>query len=70
MKVVDLAIKKQIDDSYAIVAKLQDQLHHIKDVILNSRDNPEDLQETFTLYIEDDEALQVDVLSQLQVVTH
>ncbi|KAF2421649.1 hypothetical protein [Bacillus subtilis] len=70
MKLINLTIKRQLDDSYAIVAQLQDHSKQIKDVILNSKDNPEDLRETYMLYAKDDESLQVDVMSRLQEVTH
>ncbi|MBU5262077.1 hypothetical protein [Bacillus atrophaeus] len=70
MKLVKLTIKRQNDDSYAIVAQLQDRFNQTKDVILNSKDNPKDLQETYMLYTKDDESLQVDVMSRLQTVDY
>ncbi|MCY8466509.1 hypothetical protein [Bacillus atrophaeus] len=70
MKLVKLTIKRQNDDSYAIVAQLQDRLNQTKDVILSSKDNPKDLQETYMIYTKDDESLQVDVMSRLQTVDY
>ncbi|MCD7910997.1 hypothetical protein KC480_05595 [Bacillus velezensis] len=70
MKVIDLVIKREADNSHVLVAQLQDKSKQIKDVILDSKENPKELQPTYMLYKADDDSLQVDVLSQLQAMTH
>lgn len=66
MKLKQLAIKRQEDDSFAIVVSVQMKGGSVFTFILKSADAPKDLQKTFMLYSKDSETLQADVMYHMQ----
>lgn len=61
MTVKRLTIKRQIDDSFAIVAKVEHSDGSLIDIPVQSAKTPRQLQTAFHLYVHDKEALQTDI---------
>jgi hypothetical protein len=69
MKLKQISIKRQEDDSFAIVAEIIYTSGSTANVILKNGSTPQSLKDDLILYLTDEDTLQVEVQYQLSQVS-